>query len=140
MAVTSVHHVSLRVQDPDASRTFFTALGFTTMDIPVPSEMARTWRAAPDTGVLIAFAVGTTFVVLEPPLEGSPEGDAFDEHRIGVDHIAFNVDTRDDLQLLVERLAELGVANAGIELDPVLGHEYVCFRDPDNVQWEFYQG
>jgi catechol 2,3-dioxygenase-like lactoylglutathione lyase family enzyme len=140
MAVTSLHHISLRVQDPEVSRAFFTALGFSSTDIPVPPEMSRTWRGAPDSGVLVAFPAGGTFLVLEPPLAGTAADDSFDEHRIGVDHIAVNVDSRGDLQGLVDRLGALGVATAGIELDPVLGHEYVCFRDPDNVQWEFYQG
>ena len=31
-----------------------------------------------------------------------------------------------------------GVETAGIEHDAVLDKDYVAFRDPDNVQWEFY--
>ena len=140
MAVTSVHHVTVRVQDPEASRRFFTALGFQTADLPVPAQMSRTWRGAPESGVLIAIPVGSSYLVLAPPLAGAPEQDRFDERRIGVDHVALNVDGTAELETLVARLGELGVSTAGVETDEVLGREYVCFRDPDNMQWEFYVG
>jgi hypothetical protein len=39
---------------------------------------------------------------------------------------------------LVGRLRGEGVETEGVETDPVLNKEYVAFRDPDNVQWEFY--
>ena len=39
---------------------------------------------------------------------------------------------------VVSALEEASVPTAGIETDPVLGKSYVAFRDPDNVQWEFY--
>jgi len=38
----------------------------------------------------------------------------------------------------MERLTEAGIATAGIEDDTVLGNQFVSFRDPDNVQWEFW--
>jgi uncharacterized glyoxalase superfamily protein PhnB len=47
----------------------------------------------------------------------------------------------DDPAVLEEVTAALeraSVATAGVEMDPVLGKPYVAFRDPDNVQWEFY--
>ena len=34
-------------------------------------------------------------------------------------------------------LERLGVATAGIEFDPDGKSDYVCFRDPDNIQLEF---
>ncbi len=138
MGVTSLHHVSIRTQDPDASRAFFERLGFSFMEIPVGRDTAAIWRGSPEEGVMLATQVGSTFVIFAPPLEGSDPGDRFDEHRIGVDHLAFGVDGRDDLESLLTALAAADVRTAGIETDPVLGKEYVCFRDPDNVQWEFY--
>jgi hypothetical protein len=44
---------------------------------------------------------------------------------------------------LVELLAvlkALDVPTAGIEFDPDGEGEYVCFRDPDNIQVELYIG
>jgi catechol 2,3-dioxygenase-like lactoylglutathione lyase family enzyme len=73
-----------------------------------------------------------------PPLEGTAGDDRFSEYRIGLDHLAFAIGDRADLDSLVERLEAAGVETQGVETDVVLGKEYVAFRDPDNVQCEAY--
>ena len=124
MDVQGLHHVSLRVTDMDRSADFYRdVLGF---DVQTPAEG------------LAYFAAGDCLVVLKPPLEGTPEGDRFSEYRIGVDHLAFTLTDRADLEGVVDAVRGAGVETAGVELDPLLNKEYVCFRDPDNVQWEFY--
>jgi glyoxylase I family protein len=139
MGVKSLHHVAIRVRDPWTSRRFYEdVLGFSFMEIPVAGEFIAAWEGAPSEGTLFAMQAGDTFVILEPPLEGTGSSDRFSEQRIGVDHLAFGVDDRQDLERLASSLEVAGVETAGIELDPVLGKEYVAFRDPDNVQWEFY--
>ena len=139
MNVEGLHHVAIRVQDQVRARRFYEeVLGFDLMEIPVPSDVVKEWKGSPQGGVLVALQAGSTFVILEPPLAGTAEDDRFSEHRIGVDHLAFAVSDRASLEELVGRLAEANVETAGIEVDPVLGKEYVAFRDPDNVQWEFY--
>ena len=100
--------------------------------------MTGIWRGSPSEGTLLAIQAGNTFVILMPPLEGAVYEDRFDERRIGVDHLAFGVDDRGTLEDLVARLRAEGVETEGVEHDPVLDKDYVAFRDPDNVQWEFY--
>jgi glyoxylase I family protein len=139
MTVSHLHHVAIRVQDPDRSRRFYEeVVGLSFIELPVGPEMAKAWRGAPSEGTMLATQAGETFVILSPPLEGTPDDDRFSERRIGVDHLAFGVDDRASLDGLVDRLRAEGVETAGVELDPVLNKEYVAFRDPDNVQWEFY--
>jgi glyoxylase I family protein len=139
MAVTSLHHVSIRVQDPDRSRAFYEkVLGLSFLELRVGPETSSAWRGSPSEGTMLATQAGDTFVILAPPLEGTPDDDRFSERRIGIDHLAFGVDDRATLDELVERLRGEGVETAGVETDPVLNKEYVAFRDPDNVQWEFY--
>jgi glyoxylase I family protein len=139
MAVTSLHHVSIRVQDPDRSRAFYEkVLGLSFLELPVGPETSSAWRGSPSEGTMLATQAGDTFVILAPPLEGTPDDDRFSERRIGIDHLAFGVDDRATLEELVGRLRDEGVGTAGVETDPVLNKEYVAFRDPDNVQWEFY--
>lgn len=139
MGVNALHHVMIRVQDPERSRRFYEdVLLLPIMEIPVGADISSIWRGRPASAALLAMQVGSTFVMLAPPLEGADPDDRFDESRIGVDHLAFGVETRDDLRVMLERLVEAGVATAGIEDDSVLGNQFVSFRDPDNVQWEFW--
>jgi glyoxylase I family protein len=139
MKVTSLHHVAIRVQDPERSRKFYeNVLGLSFMEIPLGADFTKVWRGSPSEGSLLATQAGDTFVILEPPLEGTPDDDRFSERRIGADHLAFGVEDRASLDEVVERLRAEGVETAGVEHDPVLDKDYVAFRDPDNVQWEFY--
>jgi len=39
---------------------------------------------------------------------------------------------------LAEILDDAGVANSGVKADP-MGPAMITFRDPDNVQWEFFE-
>jgi len=138
MSIAKLHHVLLRVQDPERSRHFYEdVLGLLFMEIPVGEETAGIWRGRPKEGTLLATQAGDTLVILAPPLEGTPADDRFSEYRIGLDHLAFGVDDRATLEDLVERLTTAGVETAGIETEPP-DTEYVSFRDPDNVQWELY--
>jgi catechol 2,3-dioxygenase-like lactoylglutathione lyase family enzyme len=139
MDVSGVHHLALRSQDPDAARRFWEdVVGLSFMEIPVAEGFTSIWRGAPDKGTLLAAQLGSTFLILEPPLEGTPEDDRFSERRIGLDHLAFGVDDRAELESLVRRLRGAGVETQGVERDPVLDKDYVAFRDPDNLQCEAY--
>ncbi len=65
--------------------------------------------------------------------QGQPGG--FNERSVGLDHLAFNVDTREDLDSWMEKLDELHVdydLNEGEQWDVVV------LRDPDGVQLEFF--
>ncbi len=119
-----VSHVSLRVRDLEASRRFYQdVLGF---DVE---------RSAPDR---YRFWVGATRIILRPPLPGTAADDRFSERRIGLDHLALAVDGPAALDAVLARLRAAGVPSEGIQELPQFGACLVCFRDPDNVQWEFY--
>jgi catechol 2,3-dioxygenase-like lactoylglutathione lyase family enzyme len=67
------------------------------------------------------------------------DGRRFDEARTGLDHVAFNVATRDELQAWTARLDELGIEHSGIrEVGEPFAFATVVFRDPDNVQLELF--
>lgn len=137
--VSGLHHFLIRVQDPERSRSFYErTFGFSFLELPVDATFVADWRGHPDEGKLLAMPLGDTFLVLAPPLEGTTSDDRFDERRIGVDHLAFGVPNAEALDGVVAALERAGVATAGVEHDPVLDKSYVAFRDPDNVQWEFY--
>ena len=139
VAVSGLHHVTIRVQDPDRARAFYEeTLGLPFIEIPVDQAFVREWKGNPSEGTLLATQIGSTFLILAPPLEGTPDDDRFSERRIGVDHLAFGVDDPAVLEEVAAALEGASVPTAGIETDPVLGKPYVAFRDPDNVQWEFF--
>lgn len=68
--------------------------------------------------------------------EGTAETGAFDETRVGLDHLAFEVANREELERWVSHLEAHGVSNSGV-IDAEMGPT-VVFRDPDNMQLEFF--
>jgi glyoxylase I family protein len=120
------HHITLRVNDLTRARTFYEGiLGFT-VDQDFPGEKLR-----------LQLDGTHTRLVLRPPLDGTPAGDRFSERRIGLDHLAVSVPA-DEIARLAKVLDDAGIPNSGITFDP-LGEALITFRDPDNIQWEFFQ-
>jgi glyoxylase I family protein len=63
----------------------------------------------------------------------------FDETEAGLDHLAFEVPTRDDLEWWASRLLELGVTCSPIApSNSIPGAAVLVFRDPDNIQLELF--
>ena len=63
-------------------------------------------------------------------------GDVFNETRVGLDHISFQVPDRSALEEWAKRLDELDVAHSPITEAPY--GTVLVFRDPDNIQLEFF--
>lgn len=119
-----LHHLALRVTDLSASRHFYgTVLGF-----PVVLEGPG----------LFLFLAGRTAVGVRAADEQTPSGDAFDPHRVGLDHLAIACSRMDELRRVASGLARAGVPNTGVKVDPTLNREYVAFKDPDGIAWEYY--
>lgn len=126
LQIRGVHHIILTVTDVEQSTMFY--------------EKVLGVKAFPgDDRVRCLSAKSFLFCLQRPPVEGLPN-DRFDENRVGLDHIGFAVESRRQLEDLLVVLKEMNVTTAGIEFDPDGQGEYVCFRDPDNIQIEFYVG
>jgi catechol 2,3-dioxygenase-like lactoylglutathione lyase family enzyme len=63
-------------------------------------------------------------------------GDAFDEHRTGLDHVAFTCSDRGELENWSSRLDERGIGHAEI-VDAHYGSG-LSVRDPDGIALEFF--
>jgi catechol 2,3-dioxygenase-like lactoylglutathione lyase family enzyme len=126
--ITGFHHITLNVSDLDRSRRFYEALPGFVVDQDFPGEKVR-------------FRIGAAAVrlVLVPPLPGTPAGDRFSERRIGLDHLALGVPGREALEALLAALRGIGAETDGIHLDRAGEAAMITFRDPDNVQWEFFE-
>jgi glyoxylase I family protein len=66
-----------------------------------------------------------------------PHGDAFDERRVGLDHMAWRVESRQELERWAHWLDELGVEHSGItDVTGARSYSVIVLRDPDNIQLE----
>ena len=68
----------------------------------------------------------------------SSDAEPFDEKRTGLDHVEFVVSGRTDLDEWVIRLNELGIDHSGVKQPSYTANAMVTFRDPDNIQLEFF--
>ncbi len=120
------HHVTLNVTDLRRARAFYEGVLGLTVDQDFPGEKLR-----------LRLGGTTTSLVLVPPPPGTPADDRFAENRIGLDHLAFGVAVG-EVARLPTVLDEAGVPNSGVKADP-LGPAMITFRDPGNIQWEFFE-
>jgi len=63
---------------------------------------------------------------------------SFSEFRPGLDHLEFLVADRGDLDEWSERLDRFGVPHSGVKEPAYTRNAILTFRDPDNIQLEFF--
>jgi glyoxylase I family protein len=123
MSKLSLNHIILTVSDPAQSHGFYRdLLGFETTQ-------------EPDGGFY--FTVGDVTLIFYASRQ-PVNGDRFSEFRIGLDHLAFTALDRAELDALAARLIAAGVDTKGVECFESTGNWYVAFRDPDNIQLEYW--
>jgi catechol 2,3-dioxygenase-like lactoylglutathione lyase family enzyme len=127
---SSIAHVRLTVTDIERARQFYESI----FGWPVLIEAPETADAA--TQKALGFLFGGVIYDLGGALIGlrPVASDRFDENRCGLDHLAFRVASKDELDAAAAHLDELG-----IEHEPVkdIGPSYILeFRDPDNIALE----
>lgn len=119
-----VHHIAVRVTDMIRSRKFYIdLLGF---------------KAVLDTPDLLIFFAGTTAIAIKGPEGKVDAADQFNPFRVGLDHIALGCDDRSELDRVATALNAHQIENTGVKLDPTLQKDYIAFKDPDRISWEFY--
>ena len=115
-----IHHINLRCSDLNAAKNFYqNIIGF-----PVVLE----------TSELFAFPVGSVFIVFKK----ADDNAQFNPFTIGTDHLAIACESEEELNRVAKGLSDAGVENTGVKLDSTLQKQYVAFKDPDRIQWEFY--
>ncbi|WP_433350215.1 VOC family protein [Micromonospora sp. CA-111912] len=125
---SGIHHIALNVRDLDASvRWYSDVLDFSPLFRWDTDSFDRQLMRHPS-GAVIAL---TTH-------RHADAGAEFSEHRTGLDHLAFAVRTRAELEAWASRLTDAGVAHSGITVTPPMGFTLIAFRDPDNIQLEMY--
>lgn len=124
MQASGLDHIILTVSNLKRSRDFYgDVLGFETKVFTDEGEFY--FRSG---GVMFFFNTA------RQPIPG----DRFDEARIGLDHLSFSLPTRQALEEMAAKLKAAGVATNGVETFKPSGNLYVAFRDPDNIQLEYW--
>jgi glyoxylase I family protein len=126
LQIRGVHHIVLTVSDPNKSAEFY--------------EKILGLKASRENPQVRWISCGNFLLCFQRPSKQAIPNDRFDENRLGLDHVGFAVESHQQLNDLIAVLGELGVTTAGIEFDPDGQSDYVCFRDPDNIQVEIYVG
>jgi catechol 2,3-dioxygenase-like lactoylglutathione lyase family enzyme len=118
-------HVAVTVSDLDRSRPWYGRLFGSD---PVLDEDTGTFHH------VVWLLGGTLFGIHGHPRPSGSE--PFDELRPGLDHVAFGVANRAELEAWTQKLDTLGIAHGGV-VDAPYGSG-VSFRDPDNIALEFF--
>ncbi len=127
--VTGYHHLGLTVCDVDRSEEWYgQVFGFQRAFVEPHHE---------GTGYAVVMNIPGTPVFMGLDKHDAHQGERFEEHRTGLDHLAFSVARREDLDTWVERLDGLGVAHSPItDVTEPFPAATLCFRDPDNIALE----
>lgn len=125
-SIAGAHHVALTVSDADRSAEWYSDLLGMQVVLTGDDDTVR-FRvlAHPESGWVLG--------VRQYPGRGT---DRFDEFRTGLDHLAFAVSSRSELEGWERELAARGVTFSPIAETPI--GSVVVFRDPDNIQLEFW--
>ena len=119
-----IHHMGLRLIDLNVTKNFYRD----TIGFPL----------VVDTPDLIIFACGIVFIAFKKADPRDKKYSWFSSFEIGLDYIAMTCESEDELRRFSKELANAGVENTGVKLNPASNKLYVAFKDPDKIQWEFY--
>ena len=133
LPVTGYAHVRLTVTDIDRSRRFYDdVFGFpVAIEVPADADAATREKLAFVFGGVIYSVAPGVLLGLRPV---AAAGDAFDEDRVGLDHVSFALASNDQLDAAAAQLDDLGVAHEPVK--DVGGTLILEFRDPDGVALE----
>ena len=123
MQTPGIHHISLRCADFERSKAFY----HDTLGFPIALEVPN----------LFIFVAGGSFIGVRGP--GEQTGDKiFNTYNVGIDNLALGCTDKAELERVAQALTDANIENTGIKFDATLGKEYVAFKDPDRIAWEFY--
>jgi glyoxylase I family protein len=126
--VTGIHHVSVTVTDIERSVPWYCdLLGLTKlMEEQHPDGAGyAVVLGKPDWSMCVGLHTHTI-----------NERERFSESRTGLDHIGFMVSGRAELDAWEAKLTKLGVEHSPVNDQG--GYAVLVFRDPDNIQLEFF--
>ena len=125
--IAGISHVDLSVTDLGASTSWYgELLGMVELFGGRNDERGYEvkYLMEPHSGVIMGFEC-----------HDANTNSAFDERRVGLDHLSWAVDSREQLDGWLARLDDLAIPHSGITEEDMW--DVLVFRDPDNIQLEF---
>jgi len=135
MARGGINHLALTVGDLARSAVFYDKvlgfLGYTRVEVP---ESTQTLMKTP----LLAWASAMGAVTMRPA-KGESAQKIHDRNAPGMNHLAFEAASRDDVEKMYALLKEMGaqVLDPPSEYPYFPGYYAVYFTDPDGIKLEF---
>ncbi len=131
VSIEDIHHFGLTVSDVEASAAWYTdVLGF---------ERVGGYAAPAGDRRKIFLRHPGLRARLGLVQHRGAAARPFDETQIGLDHLSFRVNSRETLQSWVDQLTRAGVSFSPIaDSLSIVGAAVLVFRDPDNIQLEFF--
>ena len=129
--ISGIHHLGLTVRDVDASADWYQRV----------LEFRRVGHYESPDGARRKVFLNHDRLGVRLGLTQHRDGSRndFDETCVGLDHLAFAVHDRRDLESWAARLAaELVTSSAIAPANTIPGAFVLVFRDPDNIQLEFF--
>jgi glyoxylase I family protein len=123
-ALDAFSHISLTVSDPEHSADFYNRV--------LGTQTVFSTRGAD--GTLIIVARDAMMIALRDH-RGSDDK-SFHPSRIGLDHVAFAVPSRRELEAWHASLTAAGIVCSGIEVSPFGLH--LNLKDPDDIAVELF--
>lgn len=129
-SITGRVEVNLTVRDPARSAAWYAEL----------LGMRQLYEfVSPDDGMhYISLVEPDSELVLCLVGHAANPGGPFREVVTGLDHLEFLVDSREELSEWAQRLDALGIAHSGVKEPPHTRNAMLTFRDPDEIQLEFF--
>lgn len=125
---TAISHIDLSVTDVEKSSAWYcTVFG-----------LHRARRADLDNRIMVVHVHESSGLIIGLIQHLTTAGDRFDERHPGLDHVGFGVSRRAELDAWAARLTELEVEHSGVQDSPTGSGAALVFRDPDNIQLEFW--
>ena len=121
METSGLNHIIMTIKDVKTSQAFYGGLLGFELEAIADGFFLR---------------IGGVTIFFFPSSHPIPD-DRFNEFRIGLDHLSFTAPSESALRALADHLQAAGVNTKGVETYHT-GNRYVAFRDPDNIQLEYW--
>jgi glyoxylase I family protein len=135
MSRGSTNHLALTTSDLERSAKFYDSvlgfLGYARVEVPQPTQQLMKTR-------LLAWAGPHGSVTLRPA-NGEAASRIHDRNAPGLNHFAFNAESRADVDGMHELLKSIGaqILDAPASYPYAPGYYAVYFTDPDGIKFEF---